>query len=151
MLTKNQVDNFFNLDSFALIGVSRDPKKFGNTLFKEMKSNKLNVYPIHPELEKVGEDKCYRDLKSLPVKPAALIITANKNKTLETVKDAVNSGIKNIWIQLMSNTPEAIAYCKNNDVNLISKECVFMYMEPVATFHKFHRTIKKIFSIFSKN
>jgi len=151
MLTQKQIEDFFNLGSYAIIGVSRNPKKFGNTIYKEMKANNLNVYPVHPELEKIGDDKCYKDLKTLPIKPEALIISVNKLKTLDTVKDAVNSGIKNIWIQLMSDTPDAINFCKNNGVNLISKECIFMYMEPVVGFHKFHRTLKQIFSVFSKN
>ena len=151
MLTQKQIDDFFGLETFALIGVSRDSKKFGNTIFKEMKANNLKVYPIHPDLEKIGEDICYKNIQSLPEKPQALIISANKIKTLDTVKDAVNSGITNIWIQLMSDTPEAVNFCKNNNVNVISKECIFMYMEPVVGFHKFHRTIKKFFSILSKN
>jgi predicted CoA-binding protein len=116
-----------------------------------MKTNKLNVFPIHPELENIGEDKCYRSLNSLPSKPEALIISVKRNKTLDIVKEAVSSGIKNIWIQLMSDTPEAVEFCKKNGINIIAKECILMYMEPVAGFHKFHRTIKRIFSVFSKN
>lgn len=151
MLTQKQVEDFFNLDTFALIGVSRDPKKFGNLIYKEMKSNNFNVFPIHPELEKIEDDKCFKDFSSLPYKPDALILSVNRSKTFDAVKEAVNFGVKNIWVQLMSDTPDAIEYCKKNDVNIISKECIFMYMDPVKGFHKLHRTVKKIFSVFSKN
>ena len=140
MLKQKQIDEFFSLESYAIIGVSRDTKKFGNSIYKEMKTNKLNVFPIHPELENIGEDKCYRSLNSLPSKPEALIISVNKNKTLEAVKEAENFGIKNIWIQLMSDTPEAVEFCKKNGINIIAKECILMYMEPVTGFHKFHMT-----------
>jgi uncharacterized protein len=145
MVTQKQIDSFFSLDSFAVIGVSREPKKFGNAVFKEMKAKNLKVYPVHPELEKVGDDVCYKNLQSLPRIPKALIISVNKNKTLETVKDAVDAGIKNIWIQQMSETPEAIDFCEKNNVNLIHRQCVFMFLEPVQGFHKFHRFLKSIF------
>lgn len=145
MVTKKQIEDFLSLKTFALVGISRNDKKFGNTIYSELRAKNYKVYPINSNLEKYENAVCYPDLKSLPEKPEGLIIVTNKNKSLDIVKDAHTSGIQNIWIQQMSDTKEAVEYCKANNINVIYKQCMLMHIEPVESIHKFHRFIKKIF------
>lgn len=146
MVTQSQINNFLSLKNIAVIGVSRDDKKFGSTIYRELKSKKnYSLFPIHKELTSFEGDKCYPDIKSLPVKPDGLFISTNKEKTLAILKDAHSLGIKNIWIQQMSETKEAIEYCKENNINAVYKFCLLMFLQPVIGFHNFHRVIKKIF------
>jgi uncharacterized protein len=145
MVTNNQIQNFLALKTLALIGVSRDTKKFGNAIYKEFKTKNYTVFPIHSELKNIEGDICYPDLKSLPSQPEGLIVVTNKEKSLGIVKDAHASGIKNIWITQMSETKDTIEYCEKNNINVIYKQCPLMFIEPVASFHKFHKFIKKIF------
>jgi predicted CoA-binding protein len=145
MVTNNQIQNFLSLKTFALVGVSRDSRKFGNAIYKEFRKKNYSVYPIHSEMKNIEGDVCYPDLKSLPLQPEGLIVVINKEKTLGIVKDAHASGIRNIWITQMSESKDAIEYCGKNYINVIYKQCPLMYLEPAAAFHKFHKFIKKIF------
>lgn len=145
MITNNQIQNFLSLKTLALIGVSRNVKKFGNVIYKELRTKNYTVYPVNPNLDKYENSICYPDLKSLPVQPDGLVIAVNKDKTLGIVKDAHSAGIKNIWILQTSGSKEAIEYCKSNNINVIYKQCLLMFLEPVEGFHKFHKFIKKIF------
>lgn len=145
MITQNQIRNFLSLKTLAIIGVSRSGKKFGNAVFKELLKRNYNAYPVHPEMNTLENHSCYNDLKSLPSAPDGLIITTNKDKTFGIVKEAHDAGIKNIWIQQMSDSKEALDYCKANGINVIYKQCLLMYLEPVEGFHAFHRFLKKIF------
>ncbi|MBI5403969.1 MAG: CoA-binding protein [Ignavibacteriae bacterium] len=145
MVTKKQIDDFLLLKNIAVIGVSRVKKKFGNAIYKELKNKNYSVYPVHKEMSSFGNDVCYRDLKSIPYLPDALLISVSREKTLGIIKDAHSAGIKNIWLHLMSETTEAIDYCRNNGINLIYKECMFMHLQPVKSIHSFHRFIKKLF------
>jgi uncharacterized protein len=145
MVTQNKINNFLSLKSLALIGVSRNAKKFGNAIYKEFKLKNYTVYPVNPYLDKYENDTCYPDLKSLPSRPEGLIIVTNREKSLGIVKDAHASGINNIWITQMSETKDTIEYCEKNNINVIYKQCPLMFLEPVQTFHKFHKFIKKIF------
>jgi uncharacterized protein len=145
MVTNLQIQNFLSLKSFALIGVSRNKNKFGNAIYKELKSKSYNVLPVHNELKNIEGDVCYPGLKSLPAKPDGLIIVTNKEKSLGIVKEAHYAGIKNIWITQMSETKDTIEYCVNNNINVIYKQCILMFLEPVGGFHNFHKFIKKIF------
>lgn len=145
MVTKKQIQDFLSSKTFALIGVSRDDKKFGNTIYSELKTRNYTVYPVNPNLEKYENAVCYPDLKSLPEKPDGLIFSVNKEKSLDVIKEAHSAGIKNIWIQQMSETNEAIEYCEKNGINLIYKLCLLMFLEPVKGYHKVHRFFKKLF------
>ena len=145
MVTQKQIQDFLSLKTFAIIGVSRNPKKFGNAIYSELRTKNYTVYPVNPNLDKYENAICYPDLKSIPVLPDGLIIATNKEKSLGVVEDAHSAGIKNIWIQQMSDTPEVIEYCKQNNINVIYKQCIMMFLEPVVSIHKFHRFIKKLF------
>jgi len=145
MVTKKQIQDFLSLKTLAVIGVSRDDKKFGNAIYGELKRKNYSVYPIHKELETYEGDACYKDLKSLPYPPDGLVVSANKQKALDIVKEADSTGIKNIWLLLMSDSKEAVEYCADKGINLIYKQCLFMHLEPVDSIHKIHRFLKKLF------
>lgn len=145
MVTQKQIQDFLSLKTLALIGVSRNPKKFGNAIYSELRSKNYTVYPVNPNLTQYENAICYPDLKSLPLKPEGLVIVTNKEKSLSIVKDAHSAGINNIWIQQTSGSKDAIDYCKSNNINVIYKQCLFMFLEPIESIHKFHRFFKKIF------
>jgi len=50
----------------------------------------------------------------------------------------------------MSNTSETAKIANEKKIDLIDKECIFMYAEPVTSIHKFHRTLRKIFGLMPK-
>jgi uncharacterized protein len=145
MVTQKQIQDFLSFKTYAIIGVSRNPKKFGNAIYSELRTKNYTVYPINPNLDKYENAVCYPVLKSLPAKPDGLIISVNKEKSLGIVKDAHLAGITNIWILQSSESKEAIEYCEKNSINLIYKQCLLMFLEPIEGFHKFHKFIKKIF------
>jgi len=105
----------------------------------------FDLYLIHPETDLLHGEPCYRNISTLPGDIGGLLILTPKTETLGVVKDAVNKGIPNLWIQQMSETPESIEYAINNKVNLVTRQCIFMFVEPVEGFHKFHRNLKKWF------
>ena len=67
-----------------------------------------------------------------------------KDQTARIVKDAKEKGIKNIWIQQMAESKDAMKELEESDINYITGECILMYYKPHG-FHKFHRALKKFF------
>jgi hypothetical protein len=45
----------------------------------------------------------------------------------------------------MSDTKITVEIAQENNISLITNECIFMFAEPVSGIHKFHRAIKKFF------
>jgi len=150
MATLNQIKDFLNEKNLAIAGVSRDSKKFGHQIFLDLKKKGYTPYPINPNADVIVNDKCYKDVDDLPDGINHLFIVTPKNQTEEVIKKAAKKGIQNIWIQQMSETPECIAIANENNLNLITNECIHMFSEPVKGVHRFHRAINKIFQRYPK-
>lgn len=143
--SKQSINQFLEPKKMAIAGVSRDPKKFGNMVYKELKEGGFDVYPINPKIDQVYGDKCYKSVNDLPAEVRHLLVLTPKSLTLGTVQEALTKGIDNLWIQQYSETKEVMDFLKDKPVKLVTRECIFMWVEPVKGFHKFHRTVRKIF------
>ena len=143
--TKASVDLFLSSQKIAIAGVSRDPKKFGYQVFSQLKEKGYEVYPINPNVDSLDGTPCFRSVSSLPLNVHSLVIITPKKQTRNVVADAISKGIDSIWIQQMSDTPEAIELTRAHPINLVTGECILMHTEPVSGFHKFHRNLRKFF------
>jgi predicted CoA-binding protein len=144
-VTKQLIDNFFKDKQIAIAGVSRNPKKFGYLVFKELKSKGYKVLPVNPNADVLDDTKCYHQIEKLPSDVESLLILTPKSETDETLRRAINKGIKNIWVQQMSETQKTLKIAGEYEKEIIHHKCIFMFTEPVEGLHKFHRTLVKIF------
>lgn len=128
----------------ALAGTSRDPKKFGNVVYKTLKSKGLNVYPLNPNTDTIDSDVCYKSLSDLPANVKNLVVLLKPAETEKIVEEAISRGITKIWIQQGSESPQAVKMAKDAGLNVITGKCILMYADPTG-FHKFHRQLNKLF------
>jgi predicted CoA-binding protein len=142
-ITKQNIDEFYQTKNIAVVGASAKKRKFGNDVITELTQRNYNVFVLHPEAEMIEGFKCFRSVADLPEEVGAIHISVNKNKTNKIVSEAKQKGIKNIWVQQMSENAETLSFAE--DCNLITGQCVLMHLEPVKGVHKFHRSIKKFF------
>ncbi|MHA1270638.1 MAG: acetate--CoA ligase family protein [Candidatus Helarchaeota archaeon] len=94
------LDVFFNPKNVAVIGVSRNTRKFGHVIFKNfLESNiKVNVYPINPNVDKLLGHKCYKSLLEVPSE-IDLVVSAVSNKyILEIMQQCAQKKVKGIII-----------------------------------------------------
>jgi len=117
---------------FAIVGVSKDQKKFGNQVYRDLKNSGYHVYPINPNTSEILGDKCYPNLESLPVKPDVVDIVVPPKITEIIVKKCKELGITKIWMQPGSESPNAIKYCKENGIDLIYNACVMVEQRKIA-------------------
>jgi predicted CoA-binding protein len=144
-VTKELIDKFLKDKRIAIAGVSRNPKKFGYLVFKELKSKGYNVLPVNPNTDILDDVKCFHHIEDLPSDVNSLLILTPKSNTDLILRTAINKGIKYIWVQQMSETQETIKIAEEYQKEIIHHKCIFMFTEPVAGLHKFHRTLVKIF------
>ncbi len=149
MTTKRQIEQFLANEPIAMAGVSRNPKKFGRLAYEELSRKGLRLMAINPNLDSINGSVCYAGIKDLPEEVRSLIVMTKKDQTAKVIEEALAKGIKNIWIQQSSETPEALALLKGKEVNLITNQCILMHHEPNG-FHKFHRNIKSLFGAMPK-
>ena len=149
MKSISQINEFMASQPVAIAGVSRNPKKFGHIAFKELKEKGMKVVPVNPSATEILGEKVYPDVRSLPADIRGLIVLTKKEQTAEVVKQANEKGIRQIWIQQMADSREAIELLKDSGINYITGECILMHYKP-SGIHKFHRALNRFFGRFPK-
>lgn len=149
MTTLKQINEFLNSQPIALIGVSRNPKKFGYAVYKELKEKGMKIIPVNPEAAEIMGEISYPNVKVLPSDVQGIIVITKKDQTAAIIREAKEKGIKQIWIQQMADSKEALDELKDSDINYITGECILMHYKP-HSIHKFHGALKKFFRRFPK-
>lgn len=149
MVALKQIEEFLGSQPVAMAGVSRNPKKFGYAAFKELKEKGMNIIPVNPNATEIHGSKAYNDIKSLPEEVKGLIIMTSKDKTAGVVREARDKGIRQIWIQQMADSKEALKELEGSGINYITGECILMHYKP-HSIHKFHAGLLKFFRRFPR-
>jgi hypothetical protein len=150
MKASESINLFLKQPQIAVVGVSRNKNKFGNTVYKTLKKKGLNVLPVNPHLTHFEGDKCFSDIETLPFEVKALFVNTPPEQTLLIVKKALNKGIQHLWLQQGSTDESVIKYLENKEVNYVSDRCIMMFAEPVGSFHRVHRFFSKLTGNFPK-
>jgi hypothetical protein len=150
MTALNEIQKFLEPQKFAVAGASRNPKKFGGAVFKELKEKGFDLYPVNPNASEIQGVKCYNSIDELPDEVEHLLIITSKQETLGIAGAAIKKGVKMIWIQQKSETPEAVKAIQDAGIPLIHKKCIMMFADPVKGFHGFHRFLVKTFGQYPK-
>lgn len=147
---KNNIDIFFSADAFAVVGVSNKKGKFGTIVYNNFKERKLTVYPVNHHYNTFDGKKCYKSIQDLPENVSSIVCVVPPSDTEKIVQQCINTEIKNIWLQPGSDAAEAINLAEQNNLNVIYKQCILMFLEPVKSYHAFHRWINKLFGKYPK-
>ncbi|MCK5028350.1 MAG: CoA-binding protein [Bacteroidales bacterium] len=150
MNKKQSIQEFLAPKKLAVAGISGNTKKFGYAIFKELREKGFDICPINPKLDEIDGVKVYKSIIDIPDGFEKLFIVTPKSETDAIIKQAAEKGIKHIWVQQTSNTKETEMIAKDLIIELIHKECIFMFAEPVQSIHKFHKAIWKIFGLLPK-
>jgi predicted CoA-binding protein len=111
---------------FAVVGVSRDPEKYGHQVYTDLRNAGYRVYAINPNVNEVLGDKCYSSLEALPIKPDVVDVVVPPKATEDVVKTCKKLGIKKVWMQPGSESETAINFCRENGINIIHGICVMV-------------------------
>jgi len=149
LATLKEIENFTSEKNIAIVGVSRDKKKFGNYIYRILLEKGYNAVAINPNANIIEDKPCFNKISELSNETKSILIVTKKEHSQGLVQEAIDKGIKNIWIQKKLDTPEAINIAKQNNANIVTGECILMFTDPEGI-HKFHRNIKKIFGSLPK-
>lgn len=142
------IQKFHEVKRIALIGLSSKGKQTSNMLYEDMKKRDYTIFPTHPSMTEYEGEKVYNSITELPEDIPSAVILTPKNETPKVLRELIEKGIKNIWIQLGAHTDEIENVDIPDDVNLVNNKCFFMFMEPVEGVHKFHRFFVKLFGAY---
>lgn len=142
------IREFLTRKNIAVAGASRDSKKFGNIVLKDLLAKGYAAIPVNPNAEEIDGHKCYPNLSALPKDIDALVLVTPPAASLSLLKDAVAVGIQHVWLQQGSEDISVIDFCRQNNLKYVSGRCIMMHIEPVKGLHGLHRFISKVFGTF---
>ena len=139
------IQSFIQAKRVAVVGVSRSGKKFGNSIATELKQRGYQVFIVHPEAKEIGGEPCYPNLAALQGKIDSVVVCVPPKASAGVVQEALQAGIKNIWLQQGAQSSEALAAARAGGVNPVEGKCILMYAPPVKSLHNWHRFFAKLF------
>ena len=139
MTDRQAIDDFLAERTLALVGASRGGKKFGNNAYRELVAKGYRVFAVHPEATEIEGRPCAPDLGRLPEPVGGVVVVVPPTQTEKVVREALAAGIKKVWMQQGSESPEAVRFCEANGMIVVRNQCILMFAEPTAAFHRVHR------------
>lgn len=142
--SKHSINEFLGTKNFLFYGVSLDKNKFGNSVYKHLRDNGYDVIPVHPEMKKIYEVDCVKDIKLLNEKPESAIIILSPENTDKVLNELKSYGIKKVWIQQRCESDNSENFCLRNKIDVIMGECIMMFARNVNIVHRVHKWINKV-------
>ena len=112
--------------SFAIVGASNNPEKYGYKIYKQLKDKGFEVYPINPREELVQGDEAFENLYQLPKQVDVLNFVVPPDVSKSVTETAFEIGYKIFWYQPGSYNPEVLALHEDKDTTVISDQCLLI-------------------------
>ena len=138
------IQEFIAGKRIAVLGVSRSGKKFGNTVYTELKQRGYQVFIVHPEAKDISGEPCYPNLSALQGKVDGVLICLPPKQAEQALREAASAGMKHIWLQQGAQSPAVLAAARELGVDPVVGKCILMYAQPVQSFHRLHRGFTKL-------
>jgi predicted CoA-binding protein len=113
-------------NKYAVIGVSKNPEKYGHRIYKDLTSAGYNVYPVNPNETELLGHKVYAQLSDINEKIDVVIFVVPPQVTVAVLNEVKDLGIKHVWLQPGSESPEAIEFCRKNKIDCIHDACIMI-------------------------
>jgi predicted CoA-binding protein len=146
------IRNFLGMKRIAVVGVSRKPTDFTRKLWEEFRARGCDAIPIHIHQESINHVRCYPTLSEIPNPVEGALILTSKSQTLAILQECISNKITLVWLYGVRGdrdvSPAALQYCRDNDINVITGFCPFMFFPESAFFHRFHGFCWKLVGYF---
>ena len=141
------INDFLAQKHIAIVGVTRDPKGWGRTLYDEFKKRGYDTYAVNPA-RAISGIQCYGNLRDLPKKPDGVLLAVPPNVTDQVVREVAELGIPRVWMHRGAGgtgavSAAAIQFCKEKNIATVYGVCPFMYLKPRGIGHALHYAFAK--------
>ncbi len=116
----DQIITFLSAPSFAVVGASDDPSKYGHRCYVCYLRNDRTAYPVNPNASTVLGNPAFPNLASLPENVESISIITPPAVTDHIIDEAIAAGVKNIWIQPGAECWPAIERAEEHGLNVIA-------------------------------
>jgi predicted CoA-binding protein len=140
--TIEDVEDFLDQKRIAFVGVSRNPKDFSRSLFRDLRRQGYTVIPVNRQMPDVEGSRCFPRVQDVtpPVDGALIMTPAAKSE--HVVRDCAQAGVSRVWLHRGTGTgsvsAEALNLCQKLGIRAVAGYCPYMCLAQTPFFHRFH-------------
>jgi predicted CoA-binding protein len=120
MTIQEQIEQFLASPAFGVVGASTNRQKYGNKVLRCYLQNGRKALPVNPNEAEIEGVLCIAAISDLPTDVESISMITSPAVTAKLVPLAIETGIKNIWMQPGAEHPEAVAICREKGINVIA-------------------------------
>jgi hypothetical protein len=132
---------FFSMDRYAVVG-HHEKRPFPKLTYGGLKALGKTVFPIDSSSLEVEGDPTYPDFAALPEQVQGVVIEVPREESASWIERAAEAGVKDVWLHMGTDTPEAHAAAAKHGINMRHGTCAVMYVRGGFP-HSVHRFIRK--------
>jgi predicted CoA-binding protein len=121
------IRTFIDRRVWAVVGVSRDPSKYGNRIFHTLLEAGYKVYPVNPNVSEIEGHRVFPALADLPEPPEVVDIVVPPKITELIVQECAQLGLKRVWMQPGSESEKAIDFCHQRGIEVVYGVCAMVH------------------------
>lgn len=115
----NAIESFLSAQIYAVAGASSRTHKYGYKVFNALVSSGRETYPLNPIASQIDGHQAYPTIADLPVVPEAVSIITPPEVTVRIIADAIQAGVKHVWMQPGAQHDAASRSARDAGVNVI--------------------------------
>ncbi|MCX7996218.1 MAG: CoA-binding protein [Patescibacteria group bacterium] len=112
--------------TFVVVGVSQDSKKYGHRIFRDMVYAGWKVYGVNPKGGKVEGHKLYPSIAELPVIPDTAVLVIPPQAAKELLPEIVQKGIRHVWFQPGAESEDGITEAERLGLHVTHSACIMI-------------------------
>lgn len=110
---KSPQDFLHHAFRYAVVGASADETKYGNIVFKDLRSAGLTVIPVNPKLTELDGVPAAAAVEEIQPLPDVVVMVVPPNVGLDVLRRAAAAGIEKFWFQPGAESAEIRAAIQN--------------------------------------
>ena len=111
----------------ALVGASNNRQKFGNRIYRDLRSKGYHVIPVNPKDKQIEGDRAYASIGMMEELPDIVNFVVPPPIAMKVAQEAVELGIEHLWFQPGSESDELEKWLKGtNGIKYLVNSCIMV-------------------------
>ncbi len=117
----------------AVVGLSSKTDRPSYKVSSYLQQHGYRIIPVNPYASEILGEKCYSDISSIPEPVDMVNIFRSSEEVLPTVKEAIDSGVKYIWMQEGIVNQTAAKHATDRGIPVVMDKCTLKEHQRLST------------------
>ena len=148
MTTSGPISTFLGLRRIAFVGLSRDPRDFSRSLFRDWAARGYELIPVHPVLDQAEGRPCYRRVQDIPGGVDGAFVMTPPAAAEQVVRDCAEAGVSRVWLHRGAGqgavSEAALALGRERGLEVVAGACPYMFLPGAGALHRFHGFVLRL-------